>query len=114
MYNLIQLYCFVGDNVDFDGGCCVAAPRVLVIGAGRNSVVRTLVNYAVKMGDNPWVVDLDVANGLISLPGCVGCCQVTVGHHGIRHEEGGIIAAAPSYAYERQQKQRSDDYNEQG
>jgi polyribonucleotide 5'-hydroxyl-kinase len=48
------------------------APRVLVVGASRSTVTRTLLNYAVRAGRTPVYVNLDVANGNILLPGVIG------------------------------------------
>lgn len=50
------------------------APRVLLLGVGRNTVARTLTNYAVRRIDDcgklrPILVDLDVSNGSVCLPG---------------------------------------------
>jgi polyribonucleotide 5'-hydroxyl-kinase len=49
--------------------------RVLLVGAGRNTVGRTLLNYAVRRGADcsvgPVLVDLDVANGSICIPGTI-------------------------------------------
>ena len=50
------------------------APRVLLLGSGRNTVARTLTNYAVRRMDDggkfrPILVDLDVSNGTVCLPG---------------------------------------------
>ncbi|KAF2198266.1 pre-mRNA cleavage complex II protein-like protein Clp1 [Delitschia confertaspora ATCC 74209] len=47
-------------------------PRVLVVGpgnAGKTSVVHILTSYAVKMGRQPLVVNLDPRQGMLSVPG---------------------------------------------
>lgn len=49
-------------------------PRVLLLGVGRNTVARTLTNYAIRRMDDsgnirPILVDLDVSNGSVCLPG---------------------------------------------
>lgn len=49
-------------------------PRVLLLGAGRNSVARTLTNYSARRIEDegkmkPILVDLDVSNGTVCLPG---------------------------------------------
>lgn len=56
-------------------------PRVLVLGSGRNTVCRTLVNYAARRHlsaannqPRPIVVDLDVSNGASLLPGTLTAC----------------------------------------
>lgn len=51
-------------------------PRVLLLGSGRNTVARTLTNYAVRRIDDsgklrPILVDLDVSNGSVCLPGTI-------------------------------------------
>ena len=51
-------------------------PRVLVLGTGRNSCVRTLVNYSIRQEKFPLVADLDVLNGNLLLPGAVSCALV--------------------------------------
>ncbi|CAG9990232.1 unnamed protein product [Clonostachys byssicola] len=48
------------------------APRVLVAGAastGKTTAVRTLASYATRQGGQPLVVNLDPAEGMLSLPG---------------------------------------------
>lgn len=55
-------------------GHCGSVPRVLLLGVGRNTVARTLTNYAVRRMDEsgnirPILVDLDVSNGSVCLPG---------------------------------------------
>lgn len=58
----------------------IECPRVLVIGSGRNTVTRTLVNYAARRSQleseakRPIVLDLDVANGSALLPGTITLC----------------------------------------
>lgn len=51
-------------------------PRVLLLGSGRNTVARTLINYALRRIDDsgklrPILVDLDVSNGSVCLPGTI-------------------------------------------
>lgn len=52
-----------------------AVPRIVVVGAGRNTACRTLLNYAVRNGRTPTFVDADVANGSVVGPGVL--CAVT-------------------------------------
>ncbi len=47
------------------------APRVLVVGASRFTLARTLLNYSVRAGRTPLLVDLDVANGNLVMPGTI-------------------------------------------
>jgi polyribonucleotide 5'-hydroxyl-kinase len=56
-------------------------PRVLVLGSGRNTVTRTLVNYATRrfqlqndQNKRPIIVDLDILNGTSLLPGTLTAC----------------------------------------
>lgn len=48
------------------------APRILVLGpenAGKTSLCKTLTGYAVRSGRSPVVVNLDPAEGVLSIPG---------------------------------------------
>ncbi|XP_041087874.1 polyribonucleotide 5'-hydroxyl-kinase Clp1 [Polyodon spathula] len=50
-------------------------PRVMVVGptdVGKSTLCRILLNYAVRVGRRPTLVELDVGQGSISLPGTVG------------------------------------------
>ncbi|EKG16722.1 Pre-mRNA cleavage complex II Clp1 [Macrophomina phaseolina MS6] len=54
-------------------------PRVLVVGpenAGKTSLVRLLTAYAVKMGRQPVVVNLDPRQGMLSPPGSLATATV--------------------------------------
>lgn len=47
-------------------------PRVLLVGpnnTGKTTLMRTLASYALRMGRQPTVVNLDPAEGLLSVPG---------------------------------------------
>lgn len=49
-------------------------PRVLILGpedAGKTSLTKTLTGYATKMGRQPLVVNLDPAEGMLSVPGAL-------------------------------------------
>ncbi|OQR93792.1 pre-mRNA cleavage complex II protein Clp1 [Thraustotheca clavata] len=51
-----------------------AGPRVLITGptdSGKSTVTQILLNYALRMGRKPTFVDLDVAHGLLSVPGTI-------------------------------------------
>lgn len=52
-------------------GTCsnLKGPRALVLGNGRTSLSRTLLNYAVRQGHAPMWVDLDLMNGSLVFPG---------------------------------------------
>lgn len=50
-------------------------PNVLVAGpmdVGKSTLCRILLNYAVRSGRSPVYVDLDLGQGLISIPGSIG------------------------------------------
>ncbi|KAF2143747.1 uncharacterized protein K452DRAFT_350175 [Aplosporella prunicola CBS 121167] len=54
-------------------------PRVLVVGpenAGKTSLLQTLTAYAVKMGRQPVVVNLDPRQGMLSVPGALTAAAV--------------------------------------
>lgn len=47
------------------------SPRVLIVGNGRNSCARTLINYSVRHERTPLVADMDVMNGNLLFPGVI-------------------------------------------
>eukprot|EP00835_Amoeboradix_gromovi_P002630 NODE_153_length_16933_cov_0.442141.p1 type:complete len:419 gc:universal NODE_153_length_16933_cov_0.442141:6521-7777(+) len=50
--------------------------NVLILGSrysGKTSLVKRLANYTTKRGMTPFIVDLDITSGLISLPATVSC-----------------------------------------
>ncbi|XP_070566649.1 polyribonucleotide 5'-hydroxyl-kinase Clp1-like isoform X2 [Ptychodera flava] len=54
-------------------------PRVMIVGptdVGKSTLCRLLLNYAVRVGRRPTFVDLDVGQGVISIPGTVGALLV--------------------------------------
>nr|CAB3231681.1 polyribonucleotide 5'-hydroxyl-kinase Clp1 [Phallusia mammillata] len=54
-------------------------PRILVCGpqdVGKSTVGRLLINYAVRLGRKPTLIDLDVGQGGVSIPGTVGALTV--------------------------------------
>jgi polyribonucleotide 5'-hydroxyl-kinase len=53
-------------------------PVVLVVGSvdsGKTSLVKILTAYAVKMGRQPLVVNLDTREGMLSLPGTISAAS---------------------------------------
>lgn len=49
-----------------------AGPRVLVCGpvdSGKSTLAQILVNYALRLGEKPTLVELDVGHGCLSVPG---------------------------------------------
>lgn len=54
-------------------------PVTMIIGptdVGKSTVCRILLNYAVRIGRRPIMVDLDVGQGQISIPGTIGALLV--------------------------------------
>ncbi|XP_078492272.1 polyribonucleotide 5'-hydroxyl-kinase Clp1 [Ciona intestinalis] len=57
----------------------IRGPRVLVVGAqdvGKTTVCRLLLNYAVRLGRKTTLIDIDVGQGGVSIPGSVGALTV--------------------------------------
>ncbi|ESO00095.1 hypothetical protein HELRODRAFT_101326 [Helobdella robusta] len=55
-------------------------PRVLIVGptdVGKSTLCKILVNYAARLGWTPILVDLDVGQNEISIPGTVGALCIT-------------------------------------
>lgn len=51
-----------------------SGPRVLVAGpvdAGKSTLTQILLNYALRLGEKPTFVDLDVGQGGLSVPGTI-------------------------------------------
>lgn len=51
-----------------------AGPRVLVCGppdSGKSTLAQMLTNYALRLGEKPTLVDLDVTQGCLSVPGTI-------------------------------------------
>lgn len=51
-----------------------SGPRVLVAGpvdAGKSTLTQILLNYALRLGEKPTFVDLDVGQGCLSVPGTI-------------------------------------------
>lgn len=49
-------------------------PRVLVVGptdSGKSTLCKILANYAVRMGWQPALVDVDIGQGSVTVPGCL-------------------------------------------
>jgi len=54
-------------------------PNLLVTGqhqSGKSTLCRILINYALKLGWTPLLVDLDLTTNEIAPPGSFGACQV--------------------------------------
>mmetsp|Transcript_29093 Transcript_29093/g.93080 ORF Transcript_29093/g.93080 Transcript_29093/m.93080 type:complete len:361 (-) Transcript_29093:73-1155(-) len=57
-------------------------PRVLIVGpmdAGKSTLSKILAGYAVRIGRSPILVDLDVGQGAISVPGTIACVPLDSG-----------------------------------
>ena len=63
------------------GAARVRGPRVMIVGpgdTGKTSLARVLLNYAVREGERPMLVDLDVSKTRHTLiAGSLGACAVT-------------------------------------
>lgn len=46
--------------------------------AGKSTRCRMLVNWAARLGRTPILVDLDVGQNQISIPGTIGKCTVDI------------------------------------
>ena len=51
--------------------------RNLIVGEGRNSLARTFINYGIRLGSLPLLVNLDVKNGSVLFPGVIGSLPST-------------------------------------
>eukprot|EP00899_Mesostigma_viride_P014925 jgi/Mesvir1/23433/Mv22291-RA.2 len=63
------------NGVDRDAG----GARVMVVGptdSGKSTLAHILVNYAVRDGWQPMLVDLDIGQGSLSIPGTIGASPV--------------------------------------
>lgn len=68
-------------------------PRVILVGpadSGKTSLARVLTSYAIKMGRNPILVDLDVSQNILSVPGTFAYATMTWDSISVTtHSEGG-------------------------
>ena len=71
-------------------------PRILVLGTGRNTCARTLINYSIRQGRFPLVVDLDVLNGSLMFPGVASSAVI---NRIIEPEEGFNVANPLAFYY---------------
>lgn len=75
-----------------------SGPRTIVVGptdAGKSSLCKILLNYAVRAGWAPTFADLDVGQGAITVPGCIAATPVEAP---VDIEEG-ILTDAPIVYY---------------
>lgn len=73
-----------GDRNDADSSFR-DGPRVLVVGpadSGKTSLVKTLVSYAIKLGRNPMLVDLDPKQNMLSVPGTLAAASMSLNDSG--------------------------------
>jgi polyribonucleotide 5'-hydroxyl-kinase len=67
-----------GDSTATAGG--TGGPRVLLVGptdSGKTSLARILLAYAIKLGRTPLLVDIDVAQNMLSVPGTLAALAPT-------------------------------------
>ena len=58
---------------------CDRGPRVIVVGPkdhGKSTTCKILTSYAARLDRTPIVVDLDVGQGSLSIPGCLSAVPV--------------------------------------
>lgn len=54
-------------------------PRVLIAGptdAGKSTLSKILINYAVRCGWAPTLIDLDIGQGSVTVPGCIAATSI--------------------------------------
>lgn len=59
---------------------CREGPRVLLAGpvdCGKSALQRVLISYAVKLGRSPMLVDLDVSQNSLSVPGTMAASSIS-------------------------------------
>ena len=62
-----------------EGGGGGGGPRCLVAGpvdVGKSTLTKILTNYAVRSGFTPLLIDLDIGQGMITVPGTLSCVLV--------------------------------------
>ncbi|CEG39014.1 pre-mrna cleavage complex ii protein [Plasmopara halstedii] len=78
----------------------VAGPRVLVCGpidSGKSTLCQILVNYALRLGEKPTLVELDVGHGFLSVPGTLSATPLDMNSLSI--EEDFILTNPLAYFY---------------
>lgn len=56
-------------------------PRVLVTGpadSGKSTLTQILINYALRLDENPTLVDLDPSQGWLSIPGTIAATPLDI------------------------------------
>lgn len=54
-------------------------PTILITGSnqsGKSTICKIFVNYSLRLGWRPVLVDLDLNNNEITPPGCIAACTV--------------------------------------
>ena len=68
------------EESEVSGSSGGSGPRVLLVGpadCGKSSLARVLTAYAVKLGRNPLLVDLDTSQNMLSVPGTMAAIPVS-------------------------------------
>ncbi|ETI35332.1 hypothetical protein F441_18199 [Phytophthora nicotianae CJ01A1] len=77
-----------------------AGPRVLVCGpvdSGKSTLTQILANYALRLGEKPTLVELDVGQGCLSVPGTLSASPLDMNSLSI--EEDFILTNPLAYFY---------------
>lgn len=66
-----------------------SGPRVLIAGpvdSGKSTLTQILTNYALRLGEKPTLVDLDVGQGSLSVPGTIAASPLDMNSISVEEE----------------------------